>query len=173
MPRQLHLRSRCYGTTAIAAVALAAALGTAPAAAQQCRNNTAFLDARLPQWSDPSLRDMRQKAISEDIVLAMRNARAQGFSPNDAVDTTLKQAREYDVQIRKALGGAMDVDALGATDEQFLERLNNGTLQVRRCDEGIRSSNLCIAIVNKMAAVVMRSVAAEMQCHIRAGTWGR
>ena len=115
---------------------------------------------------------MRQKAVSEDIMLAMRNARQQGYSPNDAVDAALKQAKEYDVQIRKALAGAMDVDSLGTTDEQFLQRLNNGTLSVRDCDEGIRSSTLCIAIVNKMAAVVMRAVAAETQCHIRAGTFG-
>lgn len=106
-------------------------------------------------------------------MLAMRNAKQQGISPNVAVDVTLKQAKEYDTQIRKALGGAMDVDSLGTTDDQFLERLQNGTLSVKRCDEGIRSSTLCIAIVNKMAAVVMRAIAAEMQCHIRAGSWGR
>lgn len=153
-------------------IALATTLSNS-ALAQSCRTNTAFLDSRLPQWSDPSLRDMRQKAISEDIMLAMRNAKQQGFSPNDAVDVTLMQAKEYDVQIRKHLASAMDVDSLGTTDEQFLERLQNGTLAVKRCDEGIRSSTLCIAIVNKMAAVVMRSIAAEMQCHIRAGSWPR
>jgi hypothetical protein len=156
-----------------ATLAVAVVCITLPAAAQSCRTSTAFLDNRLPQWSDPSLKEMRRKAVSEDIVLAMRNAKQQGFSPESAVDVTLKQAKDYDVQIRKALGGAMDVDALGTTDDQFLERLQNGTLSVNRCDEGIRSANLCIAIVNKMAAVVMRAVAAEMQCHIRAGNWGR
>lgn len=156
----------------LVAIVLAATFSSS-AIAQSCRTTTAFLDSKLPHWSDPSLQDMRQKAISEDIMLAMRNAKQQGFSPNDAVDVTLKQAKEYDIQIRKALGGAMDVDSLGTTDEQFLERLQNGTLSVKRCDEGIRSSNLCIAIVNKMAAVVMRAIGAEMQCHIRAGSWAR
>lgn len=149
------------------------ALPVEVAVAQSCRTTTAFLDAKLPQWSDPSLKDMRQKAVSEDIMLAMRKARQQGLSPSDAVDVALLQAKQYDTDIRRALSGAMDVDALGTTDDQFLERLNGGTLSVRRCDEGIRSTNLCVAIVNKMAAVVMRAVAAEMQCHIRAGTFGR
>lgn len=166
MIRNLAIRATIVAT-------IIAAGFSSNAIAQSCRTTTAFLDSRLPQWSDPSLRDMRQKAVSEDIVLAMRNAKQQGISPNVAVDVTLKQAKEYDTQIRKALGGAMDVDSLGTTDDQFLERLQNGTLSVKRCDEGIRSSTLCIAIVNKMAAVVMRAIAAEMQCHIRAGSWGR
>lgn len=150
-----------------------ALIGLSNAQAQPCQTTTAFLDSRLPHWEDESLKDTRQKAVSEDIMLAMRNASSQGIKPNDAVKMTLQQAKSYDEDIKRSLGSAMDVDALGTTDEQFLERLNNGTLAVKSCNEGIRSSNLCIAIVNKMAAVVMRSIAAEMQCHIRAGTWGK
>lgn len=136
----------------------------------QCRTTTAFLDSKLPHWTDPSLRDMRKKAISEDIMVAMRKVNQDRIPPNIAVDVTLEQAKKYDDSIKKDLKTVMDVDSLGTTDEQFLERLQNGPLDVKSCD-GLRNGYLCIAIVNKMAAVVMRSIAAEMQCHIRAGSW--
>ncbi len=138
--------------------------------ASGCRTNTSYLGARIPNFRVSELQEQRRNALSENIMLAMQRAKQQGYAPNQAVTAALQQAREFDKTAKEALRTAASVDAIGTTDEEFLAKLNNRSLDVPNCDN-MRNSALCVAIVNKIAAITTRAVAAEMQCHIRAGTW--
>ncbi|CAG9187043.1 hypothetical protein [Cupriavidus pinatubonensis] len=135
-----------------------------------CSINTAFLAPKIPTFNSSDLKSIRDMAVSTDIVDAMRQANGQGYTPQAAVKAALDQARAFDTATKEALQTASAVDAFGTTDEEFLNRLRNGSLNLNKCD-GIRNSALCSAGATKIGAIFNRAVAAEMQCHIRAGTW--
>lgn len=144
--------------------------GSSSRNASACRKTTAFLSSRLLPLGPPELEKYRQTLLTEDIINAMRNATRQGFSPEATVSVALKQAAEFDRSTKDALATAADTDGFGTTDDDFLSRLKSGSLRVARC-EGIRNNALCAAITYKMSALMWRAMAAEMQCHIRAGSW--
>jgi hypothetical protein len=51
-----------------------------------------------------------------------------------------------------------------------MAKLKDNSLQLGDCQD-IRSSSLCAAASYKMSAVFYRAMAAELDCHIRHGTW--
>ena len=94
----------------------------------------------------------------------MRMANQSGIPPREAVKQSLDQAKSHEDTAREALATASMVDAFGATDEEFLRAINNGTINVTSC-EGIRNGSLCAAILNKYAAIASRATAANFNCH--------
>jgi len=156
-------------TTAIDTVAATGARSGAGTKGN-CRANTAFLETRIPRINNAEFNNLRDAAVSTDIVDAMRQANGQGYTPQSAVQALLAQARENDARTAEALKTASAVDALGTTDDEFLNRIRTGTINLSTCD-GLRNAALCAAAMMKLGAITNRAVAAEMQCHIRAGTW--
>jgi hypothetical protein len=137
-----------------------------------CHTDLSYLSSRIPSFSQSALEDVRRAILSENLINTMRTARQQGYSAESAIQASLEQARAYDDTVRQALRTAAATDGFGATDDEFLDSLKRGTLKVSTCD-GIRNAALCDAINNKLGAIASRATAADMQCHSRAGTWGR
>lgn len=144
--------------------------GSETRAQSTCRTSLSHLNSRIPSFTVSELQQVRAAVLGQDLVEAMRSMRRHGLSPEAAVRASLDQAREMDRAAREALQTAGAVDAFGTTDDEFLDRLKAGTLQTSNCT-GIRNTAICSAIINRLGAVANRAVAAEMQCHIRAGTW--
>lgn len=132
-----------------------------------CQPTMAFLASRIPSFSAPELQSGRQSILAENVRTAMSKARAQGFTSQGAIKASLDQAKEFDRVSREAAQCASDVDALGATDDEFLAAMRQG--RAPNACTGIRNSCLCAGILNRMAAVGSRALAAEMQCFARSG----
>jgi len=132
-----------------------------------CQPTMAFMENRIPNFSAPELRQIRQAILAEDVRVAMSKAKAQGFTTQGAIKAALDQAKEFDRVSRESAQCAADVDALGATDESFLASMRQGRAPTT-CS-GIRNSCLCAGVLNRMSAVGSRALAAEMQCFARSG----
>lgn len=137
-----------------------------------CRTNLSYLASRVPRFSPSELQELRTQALATNVEDAMRMSGKQGFTPESAIKASLDQARQNDSTAREALGTAASTDILGATDDEFIERINRGALKVSSCN-GIRNAAICAAIATKIGAITNRALAAEMECHLRAGTWAR
>ena len=133
-----------------------------------CRETTSFLDSRLPHFSEPNLENIRQAAVSMNVLDTMHKAHAEGRDATSTVQSALDQARVNDSAAKSAVATASGSDAFGTTDDQFLQSLKNGTLDTNNCGD-VRNAAVCAAIANKITAVAVRGLAAEMQCFIRAG----
>ena len=136
----------------------------------ECRTSLGFLGSRIPTLTAAELQTQRSNVLAESVTGAMAKAKQQGFTADSAMKATLAQAREFDRVSRESAQCAADVDAMGATDEQFLAWMRQGQAP-SNCRAGIRAACICAGIINRIAAVGTRALAAEMQCHIRAGTW--
>jgi len=134
---------------------------------QGCRPNLSFLASRIPSFTAAELRAGRQAILAENVQSAMAKAKAQGFSAQGTIKAALDQAREFDRVSRQAAECAADVDAFGATDDDFLSAMRQG--RAPGSCTGIRNSCLCAGILNRMSAVAVRALAAEMQCYARSG----
>lgn len=141
------------------------AVSGSPTAA--CQSTMAFMENRIPNFSAPELRQIRQAILAEDVRVALSKAKAQGFTTQGAIKAALDQAKEFDRVSRESAQCAADVDALGATDESFLASMRQGRAPTT-CS-GIRNSCLCAGVLNRMSAVGSRALAAEMQCFARSG----
>jgi hypothetical protein len=141
-------------------------------AAAACRTTTAFLAQRIPRLDQPALAEVRTQILDLDISEMMRNATREGFSQEGAIKAAFDQSREFDKTTKEALITAGATDGFGTTDEEFLSKLNNGSLRVAECD-GIRNASLCAAIATKMQSIAFKAIGAEMSCHSRNGSWAK
>ena len=136
-----------------------------------CPTNLSFLNARLPQFNEAALQNLREQAIQINVLEVMKQAKAQGVSANQAVDQMLTSAKQMDASVSVAGACAADFDALGASDEAFFDGLRNGQLaKISNC-QGIRNACICAGLSARLGAVVTRVTAAAMQCHAKAGNW--
>lgn len=124
------------------------------------------------QVAAPEIRQAIELARSQDVLQAMEKATQQGYTPEAAIAAVMEQARAFDETAARAAKTAEMVDARGVTDEEFMRRLHNGTLEIPA--EGcvaIRASALCAMAVNRIAAMALRYMAREMRCFQAAGQW--
>lgn len=128
-----------------------------------CQETTTFLDPRFPHFSDAGLENVRQMAVSMNILDTMRRACTQGKGAASAIQASLDQARQNDNAAHSAVTTASMTDDLGTTDEDFLQKLKSNALTTPNC-EGVHNAALCAAISNKITAVALRAMAAEMRC---------
>jgi hypothetical protein len=142
-----------------------------PSASSTCNSNLRHLSVRIPNFTDPNISQLRTMLLETDIRQTIAAAKQQGYGPNQAVDASLQQARENDRVARQGAECASDVDAWGTTDEAFYQAISAGRIDRNIICQGIRNSCLCAAIINKMAAVGTRAIAAEMQCYIKNNRW--
>lgn len=143
-------------------------LAAVPAAAE-CRATLGFLTPRLPNFPATELNSMRSAIVGQSVVSAISGAKAQGYSQENAIKAVLAQAKEFDRVSRESAQCAADVDAMGASDDDFLAAMRQGRAP-SNCG-GIRNACLCAGIVNRISAVAARALAAEMQCFARSGKW--
>jgi hypothetical protein len=159
-------------STSMASQAIAGPSGSGASIGGSCHSDLSYLSSRMPSFSQSLLENIRVQILNTKLSDTMRAASQQGYSPESAINSSLEQARAYDETVRQALSTAAATDGFGTTDDEFLDSLKRGTLSVSTC-EGIRNAALCDAINNKLGAVASRALAADMQCHLRAGTWAR
>jgi hypothetical protein len=67
-----------------------------------CPETLNYLAARLPAYNDPDLIQLRNAALSTDLQAALRMARSQGLSPQQAAAATLAQARQAQAAMPQA-----------------------------------------------------------------------
>lgn len=135
----------------------------------ECRQTLGFLAQRLPSFSLAELTTVRSAIIAQDVTQAIAGAKSQGYTAENAIKAAMAQAREFDRVSRESSQCAADVDALGASDEDFLAAMRQGKAPAN-CG-GIRNACLCAGIVNRLGALGTRALAAEMQCFARSGKW--
>lgn len=135
------------------------------APAQSCRPTLAFLDSRLPRFSASEINGIRQQILQQSVTGAIALAKQQGHSMESATKAALAQAREHDRVSRESAQCAADVDAMGASDDEFLTAMRNGSAPA--VCTGIRNACICSGVINRLAAVATRALAAEMQCFAR------
>lgn len=137
-----------------------------------CRIDLSYLESTIPNFIAPELSTIRENFFALNVYTDMKEAKELGVTPEQYISQTLADARTFDQSAKEASETASAVDAYGITDEQFLEQIKSGDLNVPKCD-GIRNAALCAATGFKLGAIGMRAIAAELQCHLRAGTWRR
>jgi hypothetical protein len=157
------------GATAVGASGMA---GSSASGGEDCHMTAAFLGERFPPFSQPMLENVRTKLLAADLHEPMENAKKLGKTPQQVVEGFFETARNLDASSAEALKTAAAVDAVGTTDEEFMAKLKDNSLQLGDC-EAIRSSSLCMAAMYKMSAVFYRAMAAELTCHIRNGSWSK
>lgn len=135
----------------------------------ECRQTLGFLSQRLPTFALSELNTMRGAILAQDVTQAIAGAKSQGYTADNAIKAAMAQAREFDRVSRETAQCSADVDALGASDDDFLNAIRQGRAPAN-CN-GIRNSCLCAGIVNRLSAVGTRALAAEMQCFARSGRW--
>jgi hypothetical protein len=155
------------GTTATGG---SGAQGDSASGGEACHMTGAFLSDRFPPFSQPTVEKVRTTMLASSLEEPMREANEKGISPEQTVQSFFDQATANDASAAQALKAAASVDAMGATDEEFMAKLKDNSLQLGDCQD-IRSSSLCAAASYKMSAVFYRAMAAELDCHIRHGTW--
>ncbi|MDA0426056.1 hypothetical protein [Stutzerimonas frequens] len=139
-------------------------------AQERCHESLDYLSSRLPSIGNAEVQSIRSEILGTNIMQVMVDVSSQGYTPDEAVSAILAQAREFDKSTEQALISASSVDSFGQTDDEFLSKLKSGQLNIDDCG-GIRNSSLCTAAITKIGAIANRAIAAELQCHIRAGTW--
>ena len=155
----------------VACLGLAITTANSSVVAQEgCHENLNYLSSRLPKVGNAEVQGIRKQILETNIMQVMADASSHGYAPDEAVSATLAQAREFDNSTEQALISASAVDSFGETDDEFLVKLKTGQLNIDECS-GIRNSSLCSAAITKIGAIANRAIAAELQCHIRAGTW--
>ncbi len=157
----------------------ASAVGTSGAAGtsasgdgEACHTTAAFLSDSIPPFTQPMLEEIRTKMLAADLRDEMSKAKARGETPQQMVENLFQQGRAYDKSAAEAASTAAAVDAMGTTDQEFMAKLKNHSLELGDCG-AIRSSSLCSAALFKMSAVFYRAMGAEIDCHVRHGTWGK
>ena len=162
------------GSQAVA-TATAAARRSPPAANAQaasgCHESLAYLADRLPAFRVPMLQEVRGAILATDIRDTIRKAKSQGYSAESAVAAALESAKSMEAQMAVAGNCAAEVDALGTSDEAFLDGIKRGALANLPSCDGIRNSCLCAGLAMRLGAVGARATAAAMQCHARRGQW--
>lgn len=67
-----------------------------------CPETLGYLAPRLPTYNDPDLIQLRNAVLSTDLQAALRMARSQGLSPQQAAAATLAQARQAEAAMPQA-----------------------------------------------------------------------
>lgn len=150
---------------------LASPLAQGAGGTGNCHTSLAYLDQRLPHFNVPMLQAVRQEIIRTDIRDTIRKAKEQGYTAESAVDASNAAARSMEDQVRTGSQCAAAVDAMGTTDEAFLQNIKRGELASIASCEGIRAGCLCAGLAARMGALASRAVAANMQCLARSGQW--
>lgn len=120
---------------------------------------------------EPEIQRAIELARSQNVVRTMERAAQQGFTAEAAIATVMQQAREFDSTASRAAKTAETVDAFGMTDEEFLRRLHNGTLEIPEGCPPVRGAAICAMAINRIAAIALRYTAREMRCFVANGQW--
>jgi hypothetical protein len=110
----------------LAAVVALCVVYSSTAIAKDCPATLAYLADRLPQYNNPSLEQMRNSVLEQNIVQAMERARAQGATPAQAAAAALDLAEKVKSQVPVA---EQCVRQLSTDPERTMTELRNGTFK--------------------------------------------
>lgn len=126
-----------------------------------CPTNLSHLDSKLPKYNSPTLQQIRQTVLTEDIRAAYQKALRMGHTPAQAASLSLQQAREYE---RSREESKVCIKQASTSPAAIIAQLENGTYNMSMGARGIVQACAENYVLMYYGAVANKEIAAAFAC---------